>query len=832
MRLLSLKRQLSSLLAVILLISLSLPFLGQAFAVSPNLVSNPSAETVDPTNSQSAQDWNQGQWGTNSSTFSYATSGNTGTRSLTVTTSAYTNGDAKWYFKAVAINPSTAYTFSDYYHSSAATSTVAQFDNGNGTYSYMNIAAVPAAASWTQTTSTFTSPATAKNVTVFHLINAIGSLSIDDASLALSEVVTPPVTPPITPPVTPPTTGNLIMNPSLETAGSTPALPQSWLQDGWGTNTAAYSYPTTGGQSGNRYVKLDVTKYTSGDAKWYFTPAAVTVGKKYTFSDYYKSNVVSSVVAQYDNGSGTYSYVALGTGTASTAWKQFTTVLTVPVNMKNVTIFHLLNTVGSLQTDSYSLTAISAPVVTVTAPTANTSVSGIVTLAATATDDSGIKNVQFMVDGSAQGAAVNTAPYQTTWDTTAIGNGPHSVTASATNTGGTTTTSAAVNMTVANVVSGNMIPNASVETVNSTDTKLPQGWQHGSWGTNTAAFTYLNSGHTGSRSLKAQITNYTNGSAYWYFGNKSIVAGQMYNFSDYYKSNIPSEIDAAINMSDGSVQYMYLGDPSPSPNTWTKFEQQFTAPAGAVSVAMYHNINGVGQVTTDDFSLTPFAYAGFNQPVVSLTFDDGYKSAYTNGLPLLQKYHLLSTQYIISGSLDVDTNYITTAMLKDYVTKGHEIGSHTVSHPDLTTLTAANADAELKNSQSTLQMALALSIKNFASPYGAMNDQVLTNAKKYYTSHRGVQAGFNAKNNFNAYNIRVQNVVSSTTPAEVQGWVQTAITTKTWLVLVYHQVDTNPAAGDYNTYPVDLDAELSGIQASGVKVDTVAQALAELTPQL
>ncbi len=729
-------------ITLLFLFSLFLPFLQlrAANAAPINLVSNPSAETVDPTNSTLPLDWSQGNWGTNTSNFSFANTGHTGSHSLSIQMSAATSGDAKWYFKPVAVSAGTQYTFSDYYQSGVSTSVIAQTDDGNGVYSYIDLGNAAPTTAWAPFTATLKTPANAKNLTVFHLIKTDGSLTIDDVSVAAVDV------PPIDPTPVPPTSGNLITNPSLETASiANPNLPLSWSQGGWGTNTAAFSYPTTGGQAGSRYAKLDVTSYLSGDAKWYFTPVAVSAGSKYNFSNYYKSTVMSSVVAQFDNGAGTYSYVSLGNSVAMTTWTQFSAIITVPAGMKNVTVFHALSSNGTLETDNFSITSYVAP------PTP---------------------------------------------------------------------------------AGGNMIPNPSVETSDPANSNLAQGWQHGSWGTNTASFTYATSGHTGLRSLKTTISSYTNGSAYWYFGDQAIVPGQMYDFSDYYKSTIPSEIDAAIKMNDGSIQYMYLGDPSASPNSWSKFQQQFTAPAGAVSVAMYHNINAVGTLSTDDFSLTPFNYTSFNRAIVSLTFDDGWKSIYTNGLPLLQKYQVPSTQFIVTGYVDTNPNYITTAMLKDFAAKGHEIGSHTVSHPDLTTLTAINADSQLKNSQTYLQNILAVTIKNFASPYGAMNDQVLTNLKKYYTSHRGVQAGYNAKNNFDAYNIRVQNVVSSTTPAEVQSWINKAIATKTWLVLVYHQVDSNAAAGEYNTSPAVLDAELAGIQASGIKVETIKQALAELIPQL
>src|ERR1700682_6080469 len=87
---------------------------------------------------------------------------------------------------------------------------------------------------------------------------------------------------------------NLIANPSVETASG--SLPQGWGQGKWGTNTTTFSYLTTG-EDGSRSVNVQISKYTSGDAKWYFTPVPVVAGSKYTFSDYYQSNISSTITA-------------------------------------------------------------------------------------------------------------------------------------------------------------------------------------------------------------------------------------------------------------------------------------------------------------------------------------------------------------------------------------------------------------------------------------------------------------------------------------------------------------------------------------------------------
>src|SRR5688572_7259062 len=80
----------------------------------------------------------------------------------------------------------------------------------------------------------------------------------------------------------------------------------------------------------------------------------------------------------------------------------------------------------------------------------------------------------------------------------------------------------------------NLIPNPSVETA---EGNTPQAWLTGNWGTNATQFSYLNTGYTGNRSLKVEMTQHTDGDAKWYFTPQPVAAGQDYIFSDFYQSN-------------------------------------------------------------------------------------------------------------------------------------------------------------------------------------------------------------------------------------------------------------------------------------------------------
>jgi glucose/arabinose dehydrogenase/PKD repeat protein len=92
------------------------------------------------------------------------------------------------------------------------------------------------------------------------------------------------------------------------------------------------------------------------------------------------------------------------------------------------------------------------PSVSVTAPSAGATLSGIATLTATASDNDAVASVQFLVDGVAVGAADTTSPYSVQWDTRTTPNGDYDITARAVDRAGNPRESAAVPVTVDNTV--------------------------------------------------------------------------------------------------------------------------------------------------------------------------------------------------------------------------------------------------------------------------------------------------------------------------------------------------------------------------------------------
>src|SRR5205814_788467 len=90
------------------------------------------------------------------------------------------------------------------------------------------------------------------------------------------------------------------------------------------------------------------------------------------------------------------------------------------------------------------------PTVSITSPSSGSTVSGTITVTASAPDNVGVAGVEFLLDGANLGAEVTRGPYSAAWDTTTPSNGSHTLTAIARDAAGNATTSNAVTVTVAN----------------------------------------------------------------------------------------------------------------------------------------------------------------------------------------------------------------------------------------------------------------------------------------------------------------------------------------------------------------------------------------------
>lgn len=111
------------------------------------------------------------------------------------------------------------------------------------------------------------------------------------------------------------------------------------------------------------------------------------------------------------------------------------------------------------------------------------------------------------------------------------------------------------------------------------------------------------------------------------------------------------------------------------------------------------------------------------KPVV-LTFDDGYDDAYITVFPLLKKYNMTGTFYVITGQVG-RPGFLTWAQIREMHRAGMEFGGHTIHHVFLTNLSPQRAYAEILGSRLALEWHLRVPIKTFAYPFNDHNQRVV-----------------------------------------------------------------------------------------------------------
>ena len=124
----------------------------------------------------------------------------------------------------------------------------------------------------------------------------------------------------------------------------------------------------------------------------------------------------------------------------------------------------------------------------------------------------------------------------------------------------------------------------------------------------------------------------------------------------------------------------------------------------------------------------------FPDRVVAITFDDGYQTVYTQALPVLQRYGLSATVFLTTGPGPAapPTGRLPSlggrAMLaweeiRHMHRLGIDVGAHTCTHPDLTRLPPAQAEAEICRSQAIVEEVLGAPVVSFAYPYGLYDER-------------------------------------------------------------------------------------------------------------
>ena len=191
--------------------------------------------------------------------------------------------------------------------------------------------------------------------------------------------------------------------------------------------------------------------------------------------------------------------------------------------------------------------------------------------------------------------------------------------------------------------------------------------------------------------------------------------------------------------------------------------------------------------------------ATLDKPRVSLTFYDGYDNLYSVVRPILNRYSIPATTYIVTDWVD-SPGHITWSQIQYlYWNLGWEIGNHTRSHAHLTTLSDSQIQDQIIQAQNDFINHGIMNVVSLASPYGEFDYRTTQAVKEIgITTQRQAWTeddAFNYPDNydFDPLAINVVSVKKSTLFSQIKTRIDQAVNEKKWLVLVIHEVVNTPA---------------------------------------
>jgi peptidoglycan/xylan/chitin deacetylase (PgdA/CDA1 family) len=148
-----------------------------------------------------------------------------------------------------------------------------------------------------------------------------------------------------------------------------------------------------------------------------------------------------------------------------------------------------------------------------------------------------------------------------------------------------------------------------------------------------------------------------------------------------------------------------------------------------------------------------------------VTFDDGFRNQFANAAPLLAERGWSACFFLVTEFVGATAAQDAERMCRDrfhlprpvepmswahaegLVKLGHEVGSHTRTHPELTALSAPALDDELAGSRAEIEQRLGHAAVHFSAPYGdtgRFSEAVSDAARRAgYSSCANAQRGVN-----------------------------------------------------------------------------------------
>lgn len=182
----------------------------------------------------------------------------------------------------------------------------------------------------------------------------------------------------------------------------------------------------------------------------------------------------------------------------------------------------------------------------------------------------------------------------------------------------------------------------------------------------------------------------------------------------------------------------------------------------------WYGVNATHSIYRVQFILTPEAGQDVNVWVGSVVapkpnkailiwrFDDAMVSDYTITAPLLEKYGFRGYFAPWVEHVDAGALFCTSANIQDLAARGHEIGNHTISHPNLSGVTAGERHRQVGGGKRFVN-GLGLRSETFAWPG---NDGAFADAGAFISTYHSISYGITYRSELGLSSVSSPNLMA------------------------------------------------------------------------